>query len=463
MLLSKYVSLLLVLFLSVAASDPVLSHGQTALSLQQVIERVRTANRYLIQTGLLVESGRYTLKNARSDFDWKIRPVANVGISGSKQTSEQASGIAGSISKKNEFGIETSFSRSVAYVQDKGMSSGVGVSLAVPLFGGFGKDVQYDKIYAADFALQSSKRTYYLAEVEKVLETVTLVYEILRQQSLIKMFSMQRKRLEMHVATVEIKEKTGVGNQIDTYRARIRLKDVQNQVSVAQQKYKGGLDRLKALLAMPVGSELSITAPMSYTPTRITNEEAEKIALANRAEIQQADADYLEAKRKSRVFEKRINPDLKFVASYRKNTFLQGLDATESYYGDYWSVGLTTDTDVSRSSQRSAFKQSLLNVRREQLKKQNQSQSIIADIRSRLLSLQQDEKSIQFREEQIVQAQGKRRLAEIKFSHGMGGNFDLIEAETELQRAQTNLLQGQTNYIVGQYRLRAALGTLVSK
>jgi outer membrane protein TolC len=55
------------------------------------------------------------------------------------------------------------------------------------------------------------------------------------------------------------------------------------------------------------------------------------------------------------------------------------------------------------------------------------------------------------------------RLAEIKFSHGMGDNFDLIESETELQRAKTDLLSEKTSYIVGQYRLRAALGTLLKQ
>jgi outer membrane protein TolC len=44
----------------------------------------------------------------------------------------------------------------------------------------------------------------------------------------------------------------------------------------------------------------------------------------------------------------------------------------------------------------------------------------------------------------------------------MANNFDLIEAETELQEARTNLLAAKIEYIVGTYRLRAALGTLIA-
>jgi outer membrane protein len=68
---------------------------------------------------------------------------------------------------------------------------------------------------------------------------------------------------------------------------------------------------------------------------------------------------------------------------------------------------------------------------------------------------------IQIRNEQINQAEGKLALAKIKFGLGMANNFDLIEAETELQDARANLLAAQIDYIVGTYRLRAAMGTLV--
>jgi outer membrane protein TolC len=52
-------------------------------------------------------------------------------------------------------------------------------------------------------------------------------------------------------------------------------------------------------------------------------------------------------------------------------------------------------------------------------------------------------------------------LAEVKFNHGLADNFDLIEAETELQQAQVSLVANRIDYIVGRYRLRDALGTLV--
>lgn len=458
-----FFSILLPPSLVLATSPSTDGADDLVLNLNQVIELARSSNRRLLQSGLLVQKNRYSLQSAESEFDWQVRPVANLGYSKSDNFSERATGISGRISKKSSFGVETAFSPSVAYVDNDGISSGVGLSLTIPLFRGFGKDYTYDTIYAADFALESSIRNVYLAEVEKIVETVSLAYEVVRQKTLIDLYGEQDRRLNKHVVTIQLMETTGLGNQIDTYRAQIRQKDVQNQLANARQQYQGTLDRLKVLLALPVEKQLKINIPLSYDVIKINNQEAEGIALANRLEIDQAKADLVEARRKAKIAKLRILPDLNFVATYRKNSFLENIDSSDSNFGDYWSVGLTSDTDVARSSEKANYQQSLLDIRQKRLQQENQRDTIRAEVRNRLDALEKEAQTIRLREEQIVQAKGKSKLAEIKFSHGMGGNFDFIEADTELQRAKANLLTGKINYIVGQYRLRAALGTLISR
>jgi outer membrane protein len=77
--------------------------------------------------------------------------------------------------------------------------------------------------------------------------------------------------------------------------------------------------------------------------------------------------------------------------------------------------------------------------------------------------LRKNKERIEIREEQIRQAEGKLALARVKFNHGMANNFDVIEAETELQRSRVDLLSVKTDYIVGTYNMRAVLGTLVDR
>jgi outer membrane protein TolC len=303
----------------------------------------------------------------------------------------------------------------------------------------------------------------YLSQVNVVLDTVSLVYEIIKQREFINLYSSQKQRLQGHVATAEIMETSGLSTPIDTYRASLGLQDVQQQLNVAREKYLASLERLKNLLAYPPDESLEIIAPLTFTPTSIVENKATAIALEHRIELEQSKADLDEAARKSRVAEKGLLPDVELVASYHNNAFSDDFSDFSSDSDEFWSVGIRSSTDFSRTREKAAFQQSLLEVRKKKLQYQGRKDEILSDVKKQLDALHKGEQRIHIRQEQIMQATGKMRLAEIKFSHGMGNNFDLIESETELQRAETNLLTEKCNYIVGQYRLRAALGTLLAR
>ena len=44
----------------------------------------------------------------------------------------------------------------------------------------------------------------------------------------------------------------------------------------------------------------------------------------------------------------------------------------------------------------------------------------------------------------------------------MAGNFDMIEAETEVHQARLNHLSAEIDYTIGTYRLRKIIGTLIA-
>ena len=444
-------------------AEPSQPEAGKVVQLEQLLERALKANRFLRQNALQVLGSQYTRQSAESDFDWKLFPSADIGVTRSNTVTEQTRGLSGKISKKNSLGIEVSVTPSIWYRENSGSTTGVAASLSVPLLRGFGKEYTLDTLYAAQYAIDTSTRTMYISQVQIILDTVNLVYEIIKQRGFIDLYSLQEKRLQGHVATAGIMETSGLSTPIDTYRASLGLHDVQQQLSVAREKYLASLERLKNLLAYPPDEYLEIDAPLTFTPTTIAEDKAIAIALDNRIELEQSKADLDEAARKSRVAEKGLLPDLKLVASYHNNYLSDDFSDFSSDSDEFWSIGISSSTDFSRTREKAAFQQSLLEVRKKKLQYQSREDEILSEVKKQLDALHKGEQRIRIRKEQIVQAKGKMRLAEIKFSHGMGNNFDLIESETELQGAETNLLTEKSNYIVGQYRLRAALGTLIAR
>lgn len=129
---------------------------------------------------------------------------------------------------------------------------------------------------------------------------------------------------------------------------------------------------------------------------------------------------------------------------------------------DRWSLFLEGTMDARRTREKSTFAQSLLRIRSVRLNQRLKRDEIAREVRRQMAALENARQRIDIRMEQIHKAEGKRALAQLKFDHGMADNFNVIEAETQLQSANVALIGARTDYIVGVFRLRQAMGTLLA-
>ena len=248
---------------------------------------------------------------------------------------------------------------------------------------------------------------------------------------------------------------------MDIYRAEIRLKDAEENLTRARESLRNAKDELKVLLAMPLEVPIDVLAPFNTEPVNIGVNDAIDVALRRRVELQRAEDDVQEAKRRSRVAKHNLLPQLNLVMDYARSTFSEDLGAVIRFDEDLWRIKLVSTTDWARSSEKAAYQTSLINLKTAQLNYQVEEDNIKRQVRENLEALSKARQRISIRNQQINQAEGKLALAKTKFDHGLASNFDVIEAETELEQARVNLLSVQKDYIVGIYEMRAALGTLI--
>jgi outer membrane protein TolC len=434
---------------------------RSTLTLAEVIRLALEANRNLISSAYGVDGQELSLKAARSDFEVKLFPQAEA----SATTEERR--VGGGISVQKEFSMGPTASvrpevfRNYDSEESKAYGSQLAVSLTIPLLRGFGSEVNLDRVKSAEHALRNLKRSHYLVKVNTVLEAVAATYNIIQQRELVNFFQAQSERFKGHAVMAEAKEKIGLATPIDVYRAQIRLKDSQNSLNRAQEALRNAGDRLKIVLATPLERALEVEAPLLIQPVDVDAAQAVETALANRVELKQADDDIEEAKRESRLSKNKLLPELNLTSTYTRLGNDDALSEAIEFSEEGWSVGLTSTTDWARSEEKADYQRSMLTIKQRRLSRLTRMDSIKREVRQFYDALQKAQERMQIRNDQIDQARGKSALANIKFNHGMANNFDLIEAETELQEARTNLLAAQIDYIVGTYRLRSAMGTLV--
>jgi len=93
---------------------------------------------------------------------------------------------------------------------------------------------------------------------------VSAVYEIVEQEHLEKLYMTQVEMYRGHAKTAMIKEKAGLASSIDVYRARISIKDAEDNLSRTQKSLADAKDRLKLILAIDLSMDIQATAPVEY-------------------------------------------------------------------------------------------------------------------------------------------------------------------------------------------------------
>jgi len=433
------------------------------ITLDQAINIALGANRNIIFSANTVANSELSLEAAESEFDVRLVPTVGTSVSdaGSASDTESNVNVETVVEKKFTLGPKGSIGPRVVRSDSGEYTTGIGVSLNIPLFKGFGREYNLNWVDASSHSLRNSRRSYYLKRDRTVVDTVWAVYDIVQQEHLEKLYRTQVEMYRGHAKTAMVKEKAGLASATDVYRAKISIKDAEDNLSRTQKSLADAKDRLKLILAISLSTNIQATAPVEYEPVILKQDQAIEIALANRVELRQASDSMDEAIRKSRIVKHSLWPDFNLIMDYERAGTSEDFSQSMDFDEDTWSVSLTGGTSWPRTAEKAAFSQSLISIKTERLRLELTRDEIQREVRGQLEVLKEAENSIKIRQEQIKTAEGKLALAKIKFRHAMADNFDVIESETELESAKVNLISARTEYIVGTYKMRSVLGTLI--
>lgn len=428
------------------------------LSLQQTIEHALRFNRNLISSQFGMINRQLSVASAKSDFDIKVKPLSQAGTS--DEGDQLTVGLG--ISKAFDIGIKASVAPEIGLV-DNEFKGEIAAFLEIPLFRGFGKNFNLEGVNQSRFSLRTAERNYYLARVNTVVDTVTAVYNIIKQESLVDLYESQVDKLDRHLQDAILRKKVGLATSLDVFRAKIRLADAHDSLNLSREALENAIDRLKIILSIPQEQPLKVTAPLEVEPVNVEQKKALEIALQNRIEIKQAEDALGDRRRNSSIAKEKLLPGISLVAGYITPQSSVLFGDVFSISDSRWTVTLAGKTDWARSTEKLAFQQSLNDIRSAQININARREDIKREVRQQLDSLQKAKKRIHIRQEQIHQTEGKLALAEVKFRYNMADNFDVIEANRELQQSKVDLLSVKIEYIVGIYRLRRTLGTLLKQ
>jgi outer membrane protein TolC len=432
------------------------------VTLERAVETTLSGQRSLRTAAFSVEGEQLGLATARTAFDLKILPTGSVGRIGDSALTT-TTGYNGSIgvqfSKVFE-GTGTQISLGPSYNRSGSeTNTTLTLHLQQPLLRGWDSVVTMDPVRRAEHSFASSQRALQQTKVNSALETIAAYYTALREQRLFAFAVDQLKRIDEHTAIAASKERSGLIGPMDLLRAQVRLKDAEDAVNQGRVSVEAAMNRLKRAMDVPLDSDVKLVQPRD---AGLESLDYEAEAVANRIELVQMRADVDEAARQAEVAQRNIRPEVTLHITAGQATqvvpFLVQFVPTTSRQ---WAIYLESSAEFSRKAEENAWRQAVLRAETARFNLETKTEEVRRQVREQRLQLADLRVRIGLREEQIRQAESRLALAQVKFSHDMASNLDVIEAETELQRAQATLTAARADYAVGIYQLRAIAGRLL--
>ncbi|MCP4109872.1 MAG: TolC family protein [Desulfobacteraceae bacterium] len=437
-------------------------------SLEEAVNFALKSNRDIISQQESLQNSKLSLNSAETEFEISIIPSGDVGFSDSDDEANQAR-YKGEISfsKKLPHGslvtINPAIHRSFSDDSDTDHQTSINLSLVQPLFRGISREYNLSAIHSAEYNVRSAYRNLHMTRIDTIIQTVNAVYEIIKQEELVKIYWESADRLKGFADTARIKKEIGMAEPEDVYRANQKYKQAQDILISSQEALKNAKDNLKIILNIPIKDDIEVKAPFVIENVEISEEDAIRITFENRIELEEAEDFLREKYRISRISKENTLPDFNVNFSYSWLGNDEQFERSMSLHQNRWSIGFTTTTDFFRRSEKFAYRQSLLSIESAKRKTGLLRDNLVKQLKNEIRNLNRSAKQVILQQSRIDEAKSQLELSRIKFKHGFANNFDLIEAETVLRSAQTNLISAMISYIVGTYRLRAAMGTILEK
>ena len=127
--------------------------------------------------------------------------------------------------------------------------------------------------------------------------------------------------------------------------------------------------------------------------------------------------------------------------------------------GDKWSVGVTANWNLFDSNVTKAqIRQAEAANRKAKETASQKKDGIQLEVRQAYLTMIAAEKNIQTTKVAVDQAQEDYKIAQVRYSAGVGTNIDVIDAQVALTSAQTNYIQSLYDYNTSKASLDRAMG-----
>jgi outer membrane protein TolC len=373
--------------------------------------------------------------------------------------------------------------------------TGLMVGIDQQLLNGFGYRANAKFIRIAQNDLKISNSVLRQQVITTVAQVLNLYWDYLSYKENVRVteqaLAFSEKLLSDNKRQVEI----GTLAPIEVVRAESEVASDQQNLIVAQTSLQQQAELIKTALSRKVDSELisaqidAVDKLPAPSPNDVPSlDQALKLALQNRPEIEQADLNLLYQSVVIKATRNALLPTLDVFATYAPSG-LSGLSSvlapcpagytadgkqclsyqgisqslSQMFHGNYpdYSYGFTLQFPIRNRSAQADAARALLEQRQLEEQLQRQKNQVEQDVRSAEIGVIQAKAQIQAAAKAVLLAQKTLDAEQKKFQLGESTVFLVIQAQRDLATAEGNEVKARSTYAKAITQFRQATGTIL--
>lgn len=328
------------------------------------------------------------------------------------------------------------------------------LSLSLPLYSGGRLEGLIDQ---AKYSLQYNDLGVAKTRQQLKLDATTAYYSVLQTRNLLQVGQESVDNLAAHLKNVQAQYEVGTVAKSDVLRSEVALADAQQSLIKAQNANDIAVAKFNNVVGLPLDTEIKLSEELKHQQIDRSLGDSVSFALQYRPDVAQADATLAGSREGVKVARSGYLPTVNLNGSTGWND-----REFPGSHNNNWGVSVTAsltlfDTNLTRSKVRES--QAAVTKAQEQVRQTRDSAAL--EVREAYLGMQEAEKRIETSRVTVAKAEEDFKIAQVRYSAGVGTNLDVIDAELALATAKTNYIQALYDFNTSRAKLDKAMGVAV--
>ena len=336
------------------------------------------------------------------------------------------------------------------------------VQVAFPLY--TGGQIE-NNIEAAELGRDAADLTLEATRQGVKQQTTAAYFQILQFRNLIQVNKEAVDTLQAHLDNVNAQYRVGTVAKSDVLRSQVELANQQQALVNAQNNYDIAVATFNNIVGLPTDTIVDAKEDLSYTKYDISLPRCTDYALIHRPDGIAMERAWKRAEAQMKAAKGGYRPQVAAVVSRQwagDTAFSSNMVRNPNYTSDGTMAGLSANWNIFDNNVTEAqVQQAKASMRKAEQKLYETQETIQLDVRKAYLNLLAAEQNIHTTKVAVDQAQEDYKIAQVRYSAGVGTNLDVMDAESKLIQTQTTYITALYNYNTSKAQLDQAMGLKV--